>query len=413
MKLSITKDFSPPPLITNLSLQQQDAVNFVTSTTSNLILQAYAGSGKTYTLEAILCAINNHFPSATVATLSFNNKIETELQARFSRRGILKTAVKTAHKFGKQACEAFRGPFRINEYKVPDILKAYPGNIPWPIQKTLARFISLGKDAGIGFLLPNSPDTWRQLYDHHDLDCEKFPLSRFLTIAENVLNLSNQSDKIDIADLIYLPLLHNWPIQQYDFVLVDEAQDINSVRRELIKRMIKGYQPNRHKEMIKGFEDLYDDKTIEALIASSNKEVDRFSLGRLIAVGDPHQAIYGFTGADHNALENLRTTFNATVLPLSTSYRCSTSVISHAQKLVPGITALPDAPTGSVTKITEADFLSTFKQNSPSLQTSAVLCRNNAPLIKQALSCLRASIPCRIEGKDVGKQLTSLIKKLS
>ena len=77
------------------------------------------------------------------------------------------------------------------------------------------------------------------------------------------------------------------------------------------------------------------------------------------------------------------------------------------------ITALPDAPTGSVTKTTEADFLSTFKQNSPSLQTSAVLCRNNAPLIKQALTCLRSSIPCRIEGKDVGKQLTSLIKKLN
>jgi superfamily I DNA/RNA helicase len=54
--------------------------------------------------------------------------------------------------------------------------------------------------------------------------------------------------------------------------------------------------------------------------------------GRLIAVGDPSQAIYGFRGADATAMTDMQREFNMTVLPLSVSYRCSQSVVKEAQK---------------------------------------------------------------------------------
>jgi DNA helicase-2/ATP-dependent DNA helicase PcrA len=78
--------------------------------------------------------------------------------------------------------------------------------------------------------------------------------------------------------MIYLPLLLNLPLSTYDNVLIDEAQDINATRRELAFRSIKAG-------------------------------------GRIIAVGDPNQAIYGFTGADVASLAKHQRRAQATFCP--------------------------------------------------------------------------------------------------
>lgn len=419
---------TPPALITNLSDEQQAAVTFVVNTNSNLVLIAPAGSGKSYTLEAICCAINHAYPQATIAMLSFNAKIETELSEKLKRRGVLRSTVLTAHKYGKRACENHLGTFRrdtIDKFKVHNLLAKYPITIPYAIQKNIERLISLGKDAGIGIFLPNNRSSWEALFNHHDFDNDedKFPVSRIFTIAENVLNLSNQDTKhLDIADLIYLPLLHNWQIPQYDFVIVDEAQDINACRRELIKRLLKPAKDIPESSATSRARDIIAESLMfgsresgngngfcQNDIDQANKMLDEYKGGRLIAVGDPHQAIYGFTGADHDALDLLSSTFNATTLRLTVSRRCSQSVIRLAQRYNKHITALPTAPEGSVTKITLDDFNKRLPNIPP---TSAVLCRLNAPLISTAIHCLRHSIPCRVEGKDVARQLLAVIWKL-
>ena len=68
------------------------------------------------------------------------------------------------------------------------------------------------------------------------------------------------------------------------------------------------------------------------------------------------------------------------------------------------ITSAPDAPEGSVLHLdnyTPADFT----------PTSAILCRNNAPLISFAFSLIERGIGLRIAGRDFAKQLTDLINK--
>jgi len=431
ISLSSTTKPTAPALITNLSDEQQAAVDFVVNSQSNLVLIAPAGSGKSYTLEAICCAINNSFPLATIAMLSFNAKIETELSEKLRRRGILRSTVLTAHKYGKRACESHLGTFRrdtIDKYKIHKLLSKYPITIPYTVAKTIERLISLGKDAGVGIFLPNTRTSWEALFNHHDIDHDddKFPLSRLFTIAENVLTLSNSDTKsLDIADLIYLPLYHNWPIPQYDFVIVDEAQDINACRRELIKRMLKQETGGvdklvRHESPAGPYwyhpdhEDCQDGNVLH--------EEPESDAGRLIAVGDPPQAIYGFTGADHDALDLLASTFKATTLRLTVSRRCSQAVSREARKILTTsqlldkwaasketFTALPTAPEGSTTRITLDDF----NRRLPSIPpTSAVLCRLNAPLISTAIYCLRHSIPCRVEGKDVARQLLGIVWKL-
>jgi superfamily I DNA/RNA helicase len=192
--------------------------------------------------------------------------------------------------------------------------------------------------------------------------------------------------------MIYLPLKHNLTFPQFDFVFIDEAQDTNATRREVAKRMLKDYQ----------------------LLVTKDNTLHEKPSGRLIAVGDRHQAIYGFTGADNDALDILKKEFSAAELPLSTCFRCSKSVIRHAQSIVPHIQPRTGAIEGTVNlKMPEYNFHENlFNQRFPDLPHSAILCRKNAPLISLAFQLLEKQIPCRIEGRDIGQELIKLCKKL-
>lgn len=68
----------------------------------------------------------------------------------------------------------------------------------------------------------------------------------------------------------------------------------------------------------------------------------------------------------------------------------------------PSIEPHPGAPEGSVIRLPSyrpSDFPA----------TSAILCRNNAPVISFALQLLRRNIPCRVLGRDVAAGLLKLI----
>lgn len=193
---------------------------------------------------------------------------------------------------------------------------------------------------------------------------------RVIEIARMVLQYSNQDlINIDFDDMLYLTLRNGAPVRQYDNVFVDEAQDTNAVQRALLHRMVR---PG----------------------------------GRLIAVGDRGQAIYGFRGTDSDAMEQMQEEFNATELPLSISYRCPQSVVRAAQEYVGIIKASPTAIEGEVKDIAQmnvADFRS----------TDAVLCRNTAPLVSLAYRLITRRVPVRILGREIGDGLVALIKRLS
>jgi DNA helicase-2/ATP-dependent DNA helicase PcrA len=167
--------------------------------------------------------------------------------------------------------------------------------------------------------------------------------------------------------MICFPYLFNLSCKKYDFIFVDEAQDLNSAQTDLILRSIK---PN----------------------------------GRIIAVGDTAQAIYGFRGADTESILKLTKLLDATTLPLSISYRCPKSHIRLAQQYVPAIEAAPGAKEGKVINLSEDDLYKYIKPG------DLAICRNNAPLVKPCLSLLKRGIKATIKGRDIGKNLATLVK---
>ena len=124
----------------------------------------------------------------------------------------------------------------------------------------------------------------------------------FINASIRVLEKSNTIlNPIDFDDMVYLPLVFKLRLFPQDWVLIDEAQDTNPTRRALAARMLK---PG----------------------------------GRVIAVGDPRQAIYGFTGADNDALEQIAEKFNCARMPAALS-RVDTMYTDFLNMSAPGFSS--------------------------------------------------------------------------
>ena len=265
------------------------------------------------------------------------------------------------------------------DYPLFKLLKQF--KLTYKFSPPICQAVSIAKDTGMELFYPNTTAEWKKLIDYHDIswDDNRTSLDKLIRLCSDLFTLSiRDTDTIDFSDMIWMPLAGGMDFPKYDFVFIDEAQDTNATRREVAKRLLKeGPNP-----------------------------------GRLIAVGDQHQAIFGFTGADNDSLALLQKDFQMETLSLTTSFRCSKAVIAHAQKIVPHIQARPDAPEGSVSEINELDFHKALIKNPSLHSTSAILCRKNAPLMSVLLFLASNNIPCRFEGKDQGDSYIRLIKKL-
>jgi DNA helicase-2/ATP-dependent DNA helicase PcrA len=361
-----------------LSPQQEDVLEFVRVGTGNAVLEAVAGSGKTSTLIEICDAIP---PSNSVVFTAFNKKIAQEIKHRLGSDHSNVHAA-TFHSIGLSTWKRHEWRSEVDGdiiYKLMDAIATPP-----QFSSFVSRAVSIAKQSCFGIKC-NIDDyqSWRTMVDHHNMEemllgedeISDINLASRLDEAIHwaiklIKSSIDQHDQfIDFDDMLFAPLYHHARFYKHDWVLVDEAQDTNPARR---------------------------------MIASELLGED----GRIIAVGDRHQAIYGFTGASADALDLISDVFNCRQLPLTVSWRCATSIVKEAQNYVSHIEAAPGAPAGIVRTIDETEF------NKLTLEpTDVILCRNTRPIVLLALRYLAKSIPACVEGRDIGRSLTKLVRK--
>lgn len=366
-----TEDFTPSP-------QQQALLDAVQNGRRNLILEARAGTGKTFTLVMAAKRMKG-----SVYLGAYNAKIGKELKERVA--GFSNIRAGTLHAAGYSALRyAFKDRMRGDptDKKVPNIIESMlqTGELPLSMESvagSMAAIVSMAKQRGIGVLEKDGDvQVWRDMVEHFGLDDglpEGFTDDQMLMLlrsSRTVLLRSNRVvETIDFDDMVYLPLVYDLRMFGNDWVLIDEAQDTNPVRRALARKMLK---PG----------------------------------GRLIAVGDPYQAIYGFSGADNDALDQIRHQFDCDTLPLTVTYRCPRKVVEVAQQWVPDIEAHESAPDGLYSSYDyKEDFFSQVKPG------DAVLCRYNKYLVGTCFRLIRMGVPARIEGRDIGRGLINLATK--
>lgn len=374
------------------SSYQTAIYSWVETGLGSLVVDAVAGSGKTTTLLEICERIPRR---ETVRLFAFNREIADTLKGKLPRY-LRNVTCSTYHSGGWAALTRHLGtklevdrrkwwPI-IDEYLSLAERKAYGGD--------LIKLLDLARNNGIGVLTLNEPQEWKQIIDHYDLDFDYLlpparkikddadfdaaieeEKTRVCEMAMGLLKLGIDAARkqfewsVDFTDQLYLPVLWDLPLPQYDWVLVDEAQDTNGIQRELIRRSLR---PG----------------------------------GRLIAVGDPRQAIYAWRGATHDAMDLIEAEWKCQRLPLSVCYRCARNIVAKAQGIVPEIEAAPDAPRGEVQEEAAPEVLNALAP------TDVILCRNNAPLVETAYRLIAAGIPVKVLGREIGEGLRKLVRKL-
>ena len=355
--------------MTTLSSQQSAVINYIENGKSSAVVEAVAGAGKTYTLIEILKTIKDK----KVLFCAFSAAIAAEIKDRIQPFGFDNCKVSTVHSFGLASYRRFQTRLKTWEFKLNDIAREDFRGEFYDIQGFAVAAADMAKQVGIGPLQNIDNDAvWFEMCEHFNLfDSlpEKYSSDRGIDAARYLLNQSNQvRDIVDYSDMIYLPILHKCRTEQFDYILLDEAQDTNPTRRALVKMALKPQ-------------------------------------GRLIAVGDPHQAIFGFTGADSDALDRIKQDFNAVTLPLSVTYRCPKNVVEVANRWVSHIEAHESAPDGIVDSCELQDIAKLASKD------DAVICRLTKPLVELAYSLLRQNVACKVEGRKIGEGLINICKK--
>lgn len=348
------------------SAQQNDIFQHVTSNPGSVVINAVAGSGKTTTIVEIA----NRLTDKGIF-LAFNKEIAKTLSAKLPAM----YPASTFHSLGFSMLKEIDPRTTLNTNKIKDIIADTSGienNIKYPVQQ----LVSLAKSWGIGIFCPIEPDdAWTTLVDtSSSLDLQDpSKLGVIIKMAKLVLTKSNANTRsIDFDDMLYLPLLlnlnGNMKFKQHKCIIVDEAQDTNAVQIELLRKLTS----------------------------------------RVIAVGDRNQAIYGFRGADHTAIDLIKEYFGGEEFPLTVTYRCPSSVTKEAQRFVPHIECADTTNNGTVTHMGENDFECTIGDLG---DDTVVICRTNAPLIRLAMRRLRLRKPFRLMSdfpKKFIAQITSL-----
>lgn len=378
----ITLGLAPvePTIPREASDEQRAIFEAVLHRREHLRVIARAGSGKTWCIEKAVQLL----PEGTsVLLMAFNKEIEGEL----SRRVPGHATVKTSHGLGLGiVCASWgtkvipaRGDARLKQLAASVLpTNLHPADVQvvldlvrwckWCLAETAEDILRI---ATTQKLIPFWPDYIpaggvRPRYGNADL-CR--------WVQAILARTCQPSPEIDFDDMPYLPARLGFrPRPGYDVVFIDEAQDLN---RAQVKLALNCLAPG----------------------------------GRIIAVGDPRQAIYGWRGADPRSMERLHDTLAATArgvktLPLTQSRRCPWSVARLAARIVSDFRALPEAPEGAVEERVHPE-----RMTDEWAAGDFVISRTNAELMPLCLAAIRGGHRARVQGKDLGKDLLARVTR--
>jgi superfamily I DNA/RNA helicase len=351
-----------------LSNYQLAIIDFIKNDQGNLVVEASAGSGKTYTLLKCLEEIPG---DKNILLTAFNSDIAGVLKRK--AKDFYNVNVSTLHSLGRQMLQRnfTEAPLALDEFKYKSYIntniKTLSSINTYELsKKDFARYMSNIEDYinfGRAYLCQTVKDL-DFIEDRYDIDT----IADEKEIALDALEYGKHNlEQIDFTDMIWLPnVLFCKPLgMQFDWIFLDEAQDLSVCQREILLKC---------------------------------RKINT----RMCFFGDSEQALYSFASSDPESFKRLKELPNTKSLPLSISYRCANNIVNFAQKIVPTIECNNDGREGEI------------RENVPLSDINdgdMVLCRNNAPLMQVYVSFIKEGKKCFIRGKDIGLNLKNMIKR--
>ena len=249
-------------------------------------VHSLAGTGKTTVLVARIMAIAEAHPEANILALSFSKKSCQELMSRLN--GVMNVTVCTLHSFMYSRILRSEGFYRncrfvATEAERRSIIKKALYESGTEAELTVQDVIeTLAKGV-------------------FDTEAKHAAAEAYLDILKERRILCYDSLAYLCTELIkYQPAVANHVRNTIDYILIDEAQDIN-----------------------RSFIDVL--KLVFPISTSPN----------ISLIGDYHQSIYGFRGACPAYAMELEEYYNAKVFSLSLNYRSTPDIIEVANAVLP------------------------------------------------------------------------------
>lgn len=339
--------------------EQQLIINAFNNSKRNLIIRARAGAAKTTTLRML---IEEH-PRDSLY-LAFNKSVVVEARTKVPQR----CRVMTLNGIGHQTLARNSGvKIDLDTRKNFKLLYQY-GYREKDFSEVL-RAVRLSKHHGF------VPSHQRSLMDvedfFHAIDMRFSEKARtaICHVIDESWSLAARRGIIDFDDQILIPTLSKMSFPYASVVFVDEAQDLSAINQRMVK-----------------------------LIAGIGI--------RLVAVGDDAQAIYGFRGADHESMNNLQNMFKMESHMLTMTFRCSKAVTEHANWRTQDMKHAPNAVEGKVQHMRSINFEDIGRR-------TAILCRNNAPLVSLTLRLIYVGYTPKFLGRDILDELVKTLDKIT
>jgi DNA helicase-2/ATP-dependent DNA helicase PcrA len=321
---------------------QQAIFDAVKDPAADLLIQAVAGSGKTTTIIEAM----DYSPGSSLF-MAFNKAIADDIRTK-ARSGDVKTLNALGHKLMMEN----RGG-DLDFKKKSKIIKGIMGDSQdeKDFGYTLARVVGLAQNCAFGLEHAPTGQEFVNLIEAYAFEIPFDKLNDFGVICREAFELNRLDHKtFDFDDQLWIPISEGWDFPSYSNCFVDECQDLSPIQHEMLIQLKR-------------------------------------SGARLVGVGDRHQAIYGFRGASHDSMDQMKKLFDMKELPLSISYRCSQFIVQAAQEFCPTIQWREGAPEGNVD----------WAESDPELfERHMILCRTNAPLFRAILAHVRARKPCQV-----------------
>jgi hypothetical protein len=325
----------------------------------NAIANAVAGSGKTTT-----CRIGfSHAPEKNMFYGVFGKKNEVEAKEKITDPRL---TIKTWHAEGfslvRNVWRNAKPDSDIEGDRLDYVAKGKLNDFP-EARAMILKLVEFSK----GQFINPTREQLEALADEIDIYFNNGFVGDAFSLALAQIEESknkNSQTKISFIDMVWLPLAMGWTMPRYPLVCCDEVQDLCPTQLMLARASV-------------------------------------MPTGRMICVGDTRQTIYGWRGASHNGMETMQRELNAKKFHLTTSYRCPRAIEKMVQEIVPRFSVHDNAIEGEVVSVKHCD---------DARPGDFILSRLNAPLMPLALNLLRQKIPARIEGRDIGRQLLTMVK---
>lgn len=346
--------------------EQKECIDAIANGSGNLLINALAGTGKTTTLDFIQGAS----PVLPVLCLAFNKSVADEATSRFPST----TTVRTFNSLGHRIWSKSVSSLTLNPKKTAEIIKEVLSSLKGDDKKAassawfeISSAVSMAK--ALGYVPDGKYPQAKRLIDKRTLNgaLEEIPSPFISSLIDLVLHHSikaSYSGLIDFNDQIYMPTLFGGTFPRFPLVLVDEAQDLNPTNHALLDKLCKG---------------------------------------RVCAVGDPWQSIYGFRGAVQDGMAKIRAKFSMDERTISFSFRCPQAIVENARWRVQNFNWIKE---GGLVEILPSLHASDIPDG------AAIICRNNAPLFRCAFHLLSAKRSVQVSGSEIGPKLIRIMSRL-